>query len=47
MKARYSVEREKYIELQNELRERKERGQTDVMIRDGKIVKRMDGNGTK
>ena len=43
MRARYSGEREKYRELQKVLRERKERDQTDVMIRDGKIVKRRDG----
>ena len=43
MRARYSGEREKYRELQKVLRERKERDQTDLMIRDGKIVKRRDG----
>ena len=36
-------EREKYRELQKELKERKEGGQTDIMSRDGKIVKRRDG----
>ena len=36
-------EREKNRELQKELREMKERGQTDLMISDGKIVKRRDG----
>ena len=36
-------EREKYRDLQKELRERKERSQTDLIIRDGKIVKRRDG----
>ena len=36
-------EREKYRELQHELRERKDKGETDVMIKDMKVVKRRDG----
>ena len=36
-------EREKYLELQKELKERKDKGETDLMIRDVKVVKRRDG----
>ena len=36
-------EREKYRELQKELKERKDKGETDLMIRDMKVVKRGDG----
>ncbi len=36
-------EREKYRELQKELKERKDKGETDLMIRDMKVVKRRDG----
>ena len=34
---------EKYRELQKELKERKDKGETDLMIRDMKVVKRRDG----
>ena len=36
-------ERERYRELQKELKERKDKGETDLMIRDMKVVKRREG----
>ena len=36
-------ESEKYRELPKELEERKDKGETDLMIRDMKVVKRRDG----